>query len=148
MNFLIKLIASGLGTGYFPIAPGTAGSALAAGVAFCFRPWWNPADALVLAGACFLAGVYCASRAERFWGHDSGKIVIDEMAGMFLSLAFLSLNWTNLVTAFFIFRLLDIIKPPPARQLERLRSGWGVMADDIVAGAYTAILMLGIEKWM
>lgn len=148
MNLLIKLIASGLGTGYFPIAPGTAGSALAAGVAFCFRPWWNPAGALVLSGACFLAGVYCANRAERFWGHDSGKIVIDEMAGMFLSLAFLSLNWTNLVTAFFIFRLLDIIKPPPARQLERLRCGWGVMADDIAAGAYTAILMLGIEKWM
>ncbi len=148
MNLLIKLIASGLGTGYFPIAPGTAGSALAAGIAFCFLPWWNPAGALVLSGTCFLAGVYCANRAERFWGHDSGKIVIDEMAGMFLSLAFLSLNWTNLVTAFFIFRLLDIIKPPPARQLERLRSGWGVMADDIVAGAYTAILMLGIEKWM
>lgn len=148
MNLLIKLIASGLGTGYFPIAPGTAGSALAAGLAFCFRPWWNPAGALALSGACFLAGVYFANRAERFWGHDSGKIVIDEMAGMFLSLAFLSLNWTSLLAAFFIFRLLDIIKPPPARQLERLRGGWGVMADDIVAGAYTAILMLGIEKWM
>ncbi len=148
MNFLIKLIASGLGTGYFPIAPGTAGSALAVGVAFFFRPWWNPAGALVLSGACFLAGVHCANRAERFWGHDNGKIVIDEMAGMFLSLAFLSLNWTSLLAAFSIFRLLDIIKPPPARQLERLRGGWGVMVDDIVAGAYTAILMLGIEKWM
>jgi len=148
MNLLIKLIASGLGTGYFPIAPGTAGSALAAGVAFCLRPWWNPASALTLSCACFLAGVYCANRAEKLWGHDSGKIVIDEMAGMFLSLAFLSLNWMNLVAAFFIFRLLDIIKPPPARQVERLPSGWGVMADDIAAGAYTAILMLGIEKWM
>ena len=148
MNLLIKLISSGLGTGYSPIAPGTAGSALAAGVAFCLRPWWNPAAAVALSCTCFLAGVYCTNRAERFWGRDSGKMVIDEIAGMFLSLAFLSLSWTNLVTAFFIFRLLDIIKPPPARQLERLRSGWGVMADDIVAGAYTAILMLGIQKWM
>ena len=148
MNFLIKLIASGLGTGYFPIAPGTAGSALAVGVALCLRPWWNPAGALALCCGCFLAGVYFTSRAEKFWGHDSGKMVIDEIAGMFLSLAFIPLNWTNLVAAFLIFRLLDIIKPPPARQLERLRAGWGVMADDIVAGAYTAVLMVGIEKWM
>ena len=148
MNFLIKLLASGLGTGYFPLAPGTAGSALAAGIALCLRPWWNPAVAVALSCTCFLAGVYCTSRAERFWGHDSGKMVIDEIAGMFLSLAFIPLNWTNLFVAFLIFRLLDITKPPPARQLERLRAGWGVMADDIVAGAYTAVLMLGIEKWM
>lgn len=148
MNLLIKLIASGLGTGYFPIAPGTAGSALAAGIAFFLRPWWNPSVALALSCACFLAGVYCTSRAERFWGHDSGKMVIDEITGMFLCLAFLPMNWMNLAAAFFIFRMLDIIKPPPARQLERLRGGWGVMADDIIAGAYTAILIFGIEKWM
>jgi phosphatidylglycerophosphatase A len=148
MNFLIKLIASGLGTGYFPIAPGTAGSALAVGVALCLRHWWNPSGALALCCTCFLAGVYCTTRAEKFWGHDSGKMVIDEITGMFLPLAFIPLNWTNLFVAFLIFRLLDITKPPPARQLERLRAGWGVMADDIVAGAYTAVLMLGIEKWM
>ena len=148
MNFLIKLIASGLGTGYFPVAPGTAGSALAACVALCLRPWWNPATALALCFVCFLAGVYSTNRATLLWGHDSGKMVIDEIAGMFLSLAFIPLTWTNLAVAFFIFRLLDIVKPPPARQLERLRAGWGVMADDIAAGAYTAILMLGIEKWM
>ena len=148
MNFLIKLIASGVGTGYFPVAPGTAGSALAAAVALCLRPWWNPATALALCFVCFLVGVYCTNRATLLWGHDSGKMVIDEIAGMFLSLAFIPLNWTNLTVAFLIFRLFDIVKPPPVRQLERLRAGWGVMADDIAAGAYTAILMLGIEKWM
>lgn len=148
MNFLIKLIASGVGAGYFPVAPGTAGSALAAAVALCLRPWWNPATALALCFVCFLAGVYCTNRATLLWGHDSGKMVIDEIAGMFLSLAFIPLTWTNLAVAFFIFRLFDIVKPPPARQLERLRAGWGVMADDIAAGAYTAILMVGIEKWM
>jgi len=148
MNFLVKLFASGLGTGYFPIAPGTAGSALAAGIALCLRPWWNPAVAAALSCICFLAGVYFTSRAEKFWGHDSGKMVIDEITGMFLSLAFIPLNWSNLAAAFLIFRLLDIIKPPPARHLERLRAGWGVMADDIVAGAYTAVLMVGIAKWI
>jgi len=148
MKFLIKALASGFGAGLSPVAPGTAGSALAVGIALCLRPWWNPQLALALTLVVSLAGVYCAGRAEEYWGHDSHKIVIDEVAGMFLALALTRLSWTGVAAAFFLFRLLDIVKPPPARQAERLPGGWGVMADDLVAGAYALALLWGLSAWM
>jgi len=148
MNFLIKLIASGLGTGFMPVAPGTAGSALAALFILVIAPWWIPPVALSLTIITFFSGVVIAGSAENIWGHDSRKIVIDEVAGMFLSLSFSPITMWRVAAAFFLFRLLDIIKPPPARAAERLPSGWGVMADDMIAGAYTALLMWGIEHWI
>ena len=148
MKFLIKAIASACGAGLSPVAPGTAGSALAVGIALCLRPWWTPALALALTLVISLAGVYCASRAEEYWGHDSHKIVIDEVAGMWLALAFTPLSWTGAAVAFFLFRLLDIVKPPPARQAERLPGGWGVMADDLIAGAYALVLVWGLSAWI
>jgi phosphatidylglycerophosphatase A len=148
MNFLIKLFASGLGTGFMPVAPGTAGSALAALFILVIAPWWVPPVALSLTLIVFFAGIFTAGSAENIWGHDSRKIVIDEVAGMFLSLSFSPITMWRVAAAFFLFRLLDIIKPPPARAAERLPSGWGVMADDMIAGAYTALLMWGIEHWI
>ncbi|HUU29063.1 MAG TPA: phosphatidylglycerophosphatase A [archaeon] len=148
MNFLIKLLASGLGTGFSPLAPGTAGSALAAGFILLTGPWWTTPWILGLTGITFFAGVLITSRAEKFWGHDDGRMVIDEVAGMFLALSFCPITLWRVVTAFFIFRLFDIVKPPPASSAERLPSGWGVMLDDIVAGAYTSFLIWIIDRWI
>ncbi|HLA41551.1 MAG TPA: phosphatidylglycerophosphatase A, partial [Candidatus Glassbacteria bacterium] len=100
MNLIIKLIASGLGTGYAPVAPGTAGSALAAAAVYFMAPRWNPVTASAATAITFAVGVYCTSRAERFWCRDSGRMVIDEVAGMFLSLALVPAGLLNVALAF------------------------------------------------
>lgn len=148
MKFLVKLLASGLGTGYAPVAPGTVGSVLATVIIYFCAGWWSPLPALGISILAFLLGVACCSQAEKYWGHDNRRMVIDEMAGMCLAVSFCEVGLKTLVPAFFIFRLFDIIKPPPASSAERLPSGWGVMVDDTVAGAYTAVLMWVLTRWM
>ncbi|MBW7996098.1 MAG: phosphatidylglycerophosphatase A [Candidatus Glassbacteria bacterium] len=148
MNFLTKLVASGLGTGFSPVAPGTAGSALAAAAAWLLRDLWSVPLALGLSAIAAAAGVAACNRAERFWGHDSGRMVIDEIAGQWLTLCLVPLNVTTISIGFLIFRTLDIIKPPPARHAESLPGGWGVMADDLVAGALGAVILWGVVRWM
>jgi phosphatidylglycerophosphatase A len=148
MKFLAKLLASGFGTGYSPVAPGTAGSALAAALIYLFAGFWAPLPALAISILTYFLGVACCSLAEKEWGHDNGRMVIDEIAGMFLAMSFCEVELKTLAAAFFIFRFFDIVKPPPASNAERLPSGWGVMTDDMVAGAYAAILMMVLTRWM
>lgn len=148
MKFLVKLLASGFGTGFSPLAPGTVGSALAAVIIYFCVGWWNPPVALAVSIVLYFLGVACCSAAEKDWGHDSSRMVIDEMAGMFLSVSLLRVELKTLTVAFLIFRLFDIVKPAPASQAENLPSGWGVMTDDTVAGAYTLALMLVLARWM
>jgi len=148
MNFLVKLLASGFGTGYSPVAPGTAGSALTAVIIYSCAGWWSPLPALAISILAFFLGVACCSIAEKEWGHDDRRMVIDEMAGMFLAMSFIEVELKTLTVAFLIFRLFDIVKPPPASTAERLPSGWGVMTDDAVAGAYTAVLIWVLSRWI
>jgi phosphatidylglycerophosphatase A len=100
----------------------------------------------LLAVTCVaLVGIWAASRTEKLSGKkDPGKVVIDEVAGQMLSLAAMPLafaSWWTLVLAFVAFRFFDIVKPYPARRLESLEAGLGIMADDIVAGAYAALVV-------
>lgn len=148
MKILAKIIASGLGTGYSPVAPGTTGSALAAVIVYLARDIWTAPLAIVASAAAYFIGVAVCNIAEKDWGHDNGRMVIDEIAGMFLSAAFVGNSILLVVAAFFAFRLFDITKPPPARQAENLRSGWGVMTDDMVAGFYAAIVIYGVKIWI
>jgi phosphatidylglycerophosphatase A len=136
MRILILALATGGGSGYSPVASGTAGSIV--GVAL-----WalvGGLGALPYAGVCAVViglGIWAAGRAERIFGrHDDGRITIDEVAGMLVSLA--SLPWRPEVAGvgFLLFRLFDIWKPFPARAAERLPGGLGVMTDDLVAGIY------------
>ncbi len=82
-------------------------------------------------------GVYSAGRAAPEWGEDPGQVVVDEGVGFLFAVALLPPGAGTAIAGFFVFRALDIVKPPPARQLEALPRGWGIVADDVVAGLYS-----------
>ena len=86
-------------------------------------------------------GVWAATQAEAYFGHDGKPIVIDEIAGIMVGLCFVPILWQYYLLGFVIFRILDIIKPPPARQWEGLPRGWGVMGDDFAVGVYTNLIL-------
>ena len=136
MRKLVLFVATGAGSGYSPLASGTAGSlvGLALWVPLLRLP--APGYAAAALAVCGL-GVWAAQRAEALFGHkDDGRITIDEVAGMLLALAFLPARADVAVVGFLLFRVFDIWKPPPARAAERLGGGLGVMADDVVAAVY------------
>ena len=91
--------------------------------------------------AVFAAGVAASRRCEAIWGTDNKKIVVDEIWGMMISLFLLPASVLYIVLGFFIFRFLDIVKPFPARRLERVEGGWGVMLDDGMSGIYTCLIL-------
>ena len=145
---LVVAVATGAGSGFAPFAPGTFGSAFAIVVFVLFSPV-HP-GLLALSWAALLAlGVWAADRAERIYGEDDGRIVIDEVLGQLLTLAPLlvwgGLGWLSLVTGFVTFRVLDVWKPGPVGWAERrFEGGLGVVADDVVAGALGALLMAAL----
>jgi phosphatidylglycerophosphatase A len=135
---LEKVIASGFGTGYLPIAPGTWGSLLACILYWFFFPqnvWIYLGILLIL----FFLGVGIGTRVEKEWGHDSRKIVIDEIFGLFVTMFLFPKTLILLLAGFFLFRLCDIKMPFPIAQSERIPGGWGVMVDDFIAGIYANI---------
>lgn len=142
MNRLSLAIASVFGAGYFPVASGTFASALALLPALALRghPWGYAAVVLVLG----VLGVWSSGVAERILGEkDPHRIVIDEVAGMFIAMAWLPSHWAYPLAAFVLFRIFDVWKPTPARQAQDLPGGWGVMADDVIAGLYANLLLQG-----
>jgi phosphatidylglycerophosphatase A len=133
------------GAGYSPVAPGTVGSLVAA-VAIWLLPFTTVRLAVTLL-VVTLIGIWAGSRVERALGRkDPSVIVIDEVAGMLLSVIGLPRSIPVLVTAFLLFRLFDIWKPFPARESQALTGGMGVMVDDLIAGLYTLILVMGAHK--
>ncbi|MEP6707838.1 MAG: phosphatidylglycerophosphatase A [Pyrinomonadaceae bacterium] len=160
-DYLALAIAT-CGVGYLPLAPGTWGSLLAVGIYLLIRTaiLHHPADTPSIVGpsgflageliaitAVTLLGIWAASRTERILQvKDPGKVVVDEVAGQWIALLPVPLTrigpwpvWVFL--AFLLFRCFDIVKPYPVRRLEGLESGLGVMADDLAAGAYAAIVI-------
>jgi phosphatidylglycerophosphatase A len=144
MMRLAVAIATIAGAGYFPIAPGTVGSAV--GIVICLLTrQMAPAWQIGLLVAISLVGIWAADVAERhFQREDPGHVIIDEVAGQLMTLLLLDVGVTGAVIGFFVFRILDIIKPWPARQLESLHGGLGIMADDLMAGVYGWIIMWGL----
>ena len=148
---LALAIATSLGLGYLPVAPGTwgslAGILIYAAVGFFFpgNPVWTALPVTVLLA---LAGVWAAQRAAAHAGKkDPQFVVIDEVSGQHLTylLSLAPLSWKYMLAGFILFRVFDIWKPFPARQAESLHGGLGVMADDWIAGAYAA-LALGLAR--
>jgi len=143
MRSLVILLASAGYIGYIPVASGTFGSLAAIPLFFGFDTLRSLSVALYLmtfvaavAAACWIAGQAEAQLNE----HDSHKIVIDEVAGYLAATLFLTPTWTHALWAFFIFRVLDVLKPFPAGYIDaNLPGGYGVVLDDIVSGFYTNV---------
>lgn len=149
MTKLAVFIATVGYCGYFPIAPGTVGSA--AGLLFYALVWWagSPVLEAAMIVGLFAAGVWAGTTAERYFGGvDPGPIVMDEVVGMLITLAFIpGLGWSGALCGFVLFRIFDVIKPYPAGRFEQLHGGLGVMADDAMAAVY-ANLTLRALLWM
>ena len=145
---LVSIATCGI-VGYFPIAPGTAGSAVGVGLvaAVAFLPLSHAqkiAVAALLAAGIFGLGVRAAGEAEKFFGRtDPGHVVIDEVVGQMITLlAWPETRWKWLLAGFITFRALDVIKPFPAGRAEHVPGGWGIMLDDVIAGVYGLALLL------
>jgi phosphatidylglycerophosphatase A len=145
---LAVFIATAGYAGYFPIAPGTVGSA--AGLVAYLIVWWTQSRAVEVAliVGLFALGVWAGTTAERYFGGiDPGPVVVDEVVGMLITLAFIPVGLSGAIVGFFLFRIFDIIKPFPAGRLEALHGGLGVMADDAMAAVY-ANLSLRVLLWL
>jgi phosphatidylglycerophosphatase A len=140
LDRLALLIATVFGAGYAPIAPGTAGSAVTLLILWLIP--FSRAGLVVFLVAVVVVGTWAAHVAERhLGGKDPGAIVIDEVAGMTLSVVAFPLTPGVLLVGFVLFRVFDVLKPPPARESQRLTGGVGVMIDDLIAGLYALVII-------
>lgn len=148
-----KIIATACGFGFFPYGPGTMGAVFAVLVwlpLFLWCPyniWIGVTIGLIL---LFTAvGAWSSDVAEHYWGPDPSRVVIDEVVGMWITLLAVSDHaaWWQPVVAFILFRFFDIVKPLGVRQMEKLPGGIGIMADDVLAGIYGAIVLIFIN-WL
>lgn len=141
----LDFIATGLYFGKIPFAPGTWGTL--PGIALLWLmadfPLWSK---LLIAGLLFFGGVLVCHRAQELYGRkDPSCVVIDEIAGVFFAGMWFAVSWPMLLAVFVLFRFFDILKPWPIRRLETLRDGWGVMADDMAAGAAAALVLVAVS---
>jgi phosphatidylglycerophosphatase A len=140
-------IATCAHVGYAPVAPGTFGSAVGLVVYYLVRRQASTAVELGAIALILVVGLWSATEAEHhFGGIDPGPVVIDEVIGMLITLALHPVNVAGAIVGFFIFRVLDVVKPWPARRLELLPGGFGVVLDDVMAGVYGNLLMWGLVR--
>ena len=146
------IIASGFGSGFSPFAPGTAG-ALVAVIIWTVLFYVIPFNILLVVTSLLIvlftaAGIWSADKLESEWGKDPSKVVVDEMVGVWIALLAVPVgNVWYILFAFLLFRFFDIFKPPGIRKMEQLEGGIGVMADDILAGIYSFLLLMGV-RWL
>jgi phosphatidylglycerophosphatase A len=142
-DYLALSIAT-CGVGYLPLMPGTFGSLVGVGIFLLLVHRTNPLVIVVLIVVITFAGFWAASRTEELSGRkDPGKVVVDEVAGQMIALLPLTvfaITPLAVMVSFTLFRFFDIVKPYPAGRLESLRGGFGIMCDDLVAGAYAAVI--------
>ncbi|MGE5315449.1 MAG: phosphatidylglycerophosphatase A [Acidobacteriota bacterium] len=140
LSFFDRFIATGFFSGFFPVAPGTAGSAAA--LLFFLIPGFSAWYVLIPASVILFAlGGRAAGKAEALLGQDPSFVTVDEVVGMWTSLWLVPLTVTTAAAAFFLFRLFDIIKPSPARWFDKKSGGWNIMLDDVIAAVYTNLVL-------
>ena len=141
MNFFILLSATGLGAGFSPIVPGTMGTLLAIPFYYFVSSIPSPLYELTLV-AFFFFSSWISNQAERYWGKkDDRRIVIDEIMGFLVTMLWIPRSPLFIVAGFLLFRFFDILKPFPIRHLEGVKSGFGVVLDDVLAGVYANIIL-------
>jgi phosphatidylglycerophosphatase A len=140
------LVATFFGAGRMKPGPGTWGSAAAALIWLGLARWipaqWRPSSLAMLAVVAVAVGIPAATlaaRASRL--KDPQFVVIDEVAGQWITLLFAPVAWKTVLAGFILFRAFDIVKPPPVRQLERLPEGTGIVVDDVAAGIYALLVL-------
>jgi len=141
---LALVLATGFGSGYSPFAPGTAGSAV--GLLFVWAmSYLDLTGQVVLTLGVTGVSMIAADLVAKSMGlKDPGLIVADEIAGMMVTMIAIPLSPKSLVLGFILFRVMDVVKPPPARQFERFKGGVGIVADDLMAGVYAQIALRGL----
>lgn len=146
------IIASGFGSGFSPFAPGTAGAFVAV-IIWTVLFYVIPFNILLVVTSLLIvlftaAGIWSADKLESEWGKDPSKVVVDEMVGVWIALLAVPVgNVWYILFAFLLFRFFDIFKPLGIRKMEQLEGGIGVMADDILAGIYSFLLLMGV-RWL
>jgi phosphatidylglycerophosphatase A len=144
------LIATWFGCGFVPVAPGTAGSLAGLVIAIVLSYAGYGRSTLLLLTAILLGpGIWAAGIVAKQTGKpDPQIVVVDEVIGQWITLAGAgTFNWKTWIAAFVLFRLLDMWKPAPARQLEKLHGGWGIVADDVMAGLYGALAIFVLDRF-
>jgi phosphatidylglycerophosphatase A len=138
-----RLVSTCLGIGYIRKGGGTVAAVV------CCIAWyvaWKGGNGHSLApiavtAALLALGIRSAGKVEAGWGEDSYRVVIDEVAGMCITLLFIPVKWPYVVTGLVLFRFFDIVKPLYIRKMELLDGGWGVMMDDVLAGVYANVIL-------
>ena len=148
MNHFFLLIATGFGAGLSPIVPGTAGTLVAIPIYYVVSSISSPLYELTLV-ALFFFSSWISNQAEQYWGKkDDRRIVIDEIMGFLVTMLWIPKSLFSVVAGFLLFRFFDILKPFPIRRLEQVKSGFGVVLDDVLAGIYSNILLhLALRLW-
>ena len=153
--WLHVVLSTGFGSGFVPVAPGTAGALVALGI------WWmlyRTLDVAVLFWVTLAlivvttaVGVWTSNVMERYWGHDSRTVNIDEFVGTWIPLLAAPAGddtWWLAWLGFALFRIIDMCKPLGCRRLDRMPGGWGVMLDDVLAGTYALLILLAVKQFL
>lgn len=149
LNRLAVFIATGFGSGLAPKAPGTVGSLACIPLIWVFhQDQWTWLETVFLIILFCLIGIWATARTEKIWGiHDDPRIVVDEFAGMFVTLAWFPFDLPYVISGFLLFRLFDIWKPGPIGYVDEHGPGaWGTFFDDVIAGAFAAIIMFIAQR--
>lgn len=144
LNLADKLklfFATGFLTGYFPFASGTVASFLAVLIYLLIPGFEEPYILIFMILLFTVIGIFVSDFAEKIYGFDPSEVVIDEIVGMWITLLFVPKTFVITAIGFMLFRILDIIKPFPARQSQDLKGGIGIMLDDIISGFYSLVIL-------
>ena len=144
--WLARAVATFVFIGHLPVAPGTWAGAATLLLWFWISPGTGEFAAALT--VILVIGTWASHRVESVYGHDSRHVVIDEVAGSLIAVAGLAVTPGIGIAAFVLFRVFDIVKPPPIYQIQAMPGGWGVMLDDVLAGvAANLVLRLGLLAW-
>ena len=150
-SLISVIFATGFGSGFWPWGPGTAGALLAAIMWWVLGMFVSPTALIAITAVAIVLftviGIRATDAVEPFWGPDPHKVVIDEMVGVWIPLLAAGHDWRLALASFLLFRLFDIVKPFGIRRLDKKNGGLWVMADDILAGVYSLIIVFAL-RWV